>query len=152
NYLAEFNMAAPYAYGSEDAITGYTNYSEPLAHPFGSNFWEMLGILNYSINRFDIAIQANYGNYGLDPERSDNYGMNLLKPITEEQPGEIGQGLTTELVYASGTVAYILNPKYNLRLEAGARFRRQENDVGRNTSGMIIFGLRASFRDFYYDF
>lgn len=153
NYLAEYNMAVPYAYGSEDVITGYTNYSEPLAHPLGGNFNEIVGKLNYSYKRFDFALQGNYASHGLDPKMStENYGGNPLRPIEDEMGSEIGQGVSTDLLYGSGTIAYILNPKYNLRVEAGARFRQEKNSIGKNTSGMFIFGLRASFRDFHYDF
>ena len=152
NYLVEYNRAAPYAYSSKDVITGYTNYSEPLAHPLGGNFNEVLGKLNYTYKRFDFSLQANYAQYGVDPAGEVHYGGNLLKPIEQEQGSKVGQGIETDLLYGSGIVSYVFNPKYNLRLEAGAALRRQTNSLNKNTSGMLIFGLRASFRDLHYDF
>jgi hypothetical protein len=32
----------------------YSFYGEPLAHPYGANFREFLGILNYSFGRIDL--------------------------------------------------------------------------------------------------
>ena len=60
--------------------------------------------------------------------------------------------LTSNLLFADARVAYLINPKYNLRLEAGTSLRREKNDVHTRSSGMITLGLRASFRNLYYDF
>ncbi|RZJ60306.1 MAG: gliding motility protein RemB, partial [Flavobacterium sp.] len=57
-----------------------------------------------------------------------------------------------DLYYAEGRVAYIINPKYNLRLELGGIFRRERNAVGATNAGIITFGLRSSFRNLYTDF
>lgn len=38
NYLAEFNTARPYTYAHFDRLSNYSNYNQPLAHPFGANF------------------------------------------------------------------------------------------------------------------
>lgn len=154
NFLGEFNMAQPYSYADGDPLTSYSNYHQPLAHPFGANFNEFVGIVNYSIQKFDFSIQGNYGKYGLDPNQADNYGKNIFKPYYEphDQGSSIGQGLSTSLAYLDGRVAYILNPKYNLRLEAGATFRRESNSEWKKSTGMLTLGLRASFRNLYYDF
>jgi hypothetical protein len=154
NFLAEYNFAKPYSYSDNDPLTSYNNYLQPLAHPFGANFREFVGIANYSYKKFDFSLQGNYGNYGLDPTDADNYGKNLFKPYDKnlENGDAIGQGLKTTMVYTDVKVAYILNPKYNLRLEAGAALRRESNSEWTNNSSLLTLGLRASFRNLYYDF
>lgn len=154
NFLGEFNMAQPYTYTDGDPLTSYSNYHQPLAHPFGANFNEFVGIVNYSFQKFDFSLQGNYGTYGLDPNSTDNYGKDIFKPYYEpyDQGASIGQGLKTNLAYLDGRVAYILNPRYNLRLEAGAVFRRESNKEWTKNTGMLTLGLRASFRNLYYDF
>lgn len=154
NFLAEYNFAKPYSYADNDPLTGYSNYSQSLAHPLGANFREFVGIANYSYKKFDFSLQGNYGLYGLDVEESDNYGKDLFKPYDAglTHDGAIGQGLKTNMVYADAKVAYVVNPKYNLRLEAGAGLRRESNSEWTNTSTLITLGLRASFRNLYYDF
>lgn len=144
NFLAEFNYAQPYAYTSDDPLSNYSNYRQPLAHPFGANFNELIGILNYSFQRFDFSLQANYGRYG-------SQGRNIF--ITEDSdPDLLIPDFTSNLIYADARVAYILNPKYNLRIEAGASIRRESNDILTRNSGMLTLGLRSSFRNLYYDF
>src|SRR5690606_12940463 len=54
NFLGEFNMAQPYTYTDGDPLTSYSNYHQPLAHPFGANFNEFVGIVNYSFQKFDF--------------------------------------------------------------------------------------------------
>src|SRR5690606_33610550 len=48
NFLGEYNLAKPYSYANDDPLFSYSNYSQPLAHPFGANFNEVVGIMNYS--------------------------------------------------------------------------------------------------------
>src|SRR5690606_2985738 len=84
NFLSEYNFAKPYSYTNEDVLTNYSNYSQPLAHPFGANFREFVGILNYSYSKFDFSLQGNYGFYGLDLPTDGgieaNYGKDIFKP------------------------------------------------------------------------
>ena len=66
----------------------------------------------------------------------------------------IAQGVGNNLLYADGRISYLFNPKYNLRVEAGAVYRRHGvPQQGRHhQTGMLTLGLRASFRNLYYDF
>jgi len=154
NYLFEFNTAAPYTYANQAPIVNYTQFTEPLAHPFGANFKEWLGILNYSIGKFDLQGQLDYARYGLN-SAGINYGKDITLPDNTALPagsGGTGQGLATSLKYAEGTVAYLLNPKFNLRIEIGGILREEKNSVNDTKTTLITFGLRSSFRNLYHDF
>jgi hypothetical protein len=170
NYLLEYNGAKPYTYSQFNAINNYAQQNEPLAHPWGANFKEFVGLLNYSYKRFDFSGQLTYGHYGLDANGL-NWGKNIFlsyaKPARYSGPPEdfgnrsspytittgnyIGQGITTNMYFAEGKVAYILNPKYNLRIEIAGLYRRESNDFSINTTKMISIGLRSSFRNLYQD-
>lgn len=154
NYLAEYNTAKPYTYSSRTSILNYAHYNEPLAHPYGANFKEIVGILNYPYKRFDITGQLNYAKYGLDIGTA-NYGKDPFKPYPTavKQTGNfIGQGITTNFLYLDGRIAFIVNPKYNLRLELGGIFRKESSLLNVPNTSMITFGLRSSFRNLYQDF
>ena len=154
NYLAEFNTARPYTYAHFDRLSNYANYNQPLAHPFGANFREFLGLLNYSVNKFDFQGQGLYAVYGLDAG-GENYGKNIFKDYTTrsvQYGSHVGQGIATDLYMLQGKVAYLLNPKYNLRLELGGVFRQEKNNLKTDKTAMVTFGLRSSFRNLYYDF
>ncbi|MBE9584324.1 gliding motility protein RemB [Mucilaginibacter sp. JRF] len=154
NYLAEYNTAQPYAYSGAERLSGYTAFSEPLAHPFGANFRETLGILNYSVGRFDLQGKVIYAKYGLDATATDNNGKNILLAFNGDNiPGtSTGQGLSTTLKYAEGTVGFILNPRYNLKLEVGGIYRQLSNTVGTSNTTLLTIGLRSTFRNIYTDF
>jgi hypothetical protein len=154
NYLVEYNTAAPYTYSDQSPIVSYAQLSEPLAHPFGANFKEWLGILNYSLGRFDFQGQLDYARYGLNTGNM-NYGkdITLANNIGIPSGNSItGQGLATTLKYAEGTVSYVLNPKYNLRIEIGGLLRQEKNSQTDTKTALVTFGLRSSFRNLYHDF
>ncbi|TAF43897.1 MAG: gliding motility protein RemB [Sphingobacteriales bacterium] len=167
NYLTEYNVARPYTYTSRPygeskttSIGNYAHFSEPLAHPFGANFREFVTILSYSIDKIDFFGKVNYGIYGLN-FNSDNYGKDIFLPYNTvvEHPGKtngagqrIAQGLKTDLLYLDGRVSYLLNPKYNLRIELGAVLRSETNNLANNQTKWLTLGVRSSFRNLYYDF
>lgn len=153
NYLIETNGAKPYTYSERGPIINYSENGEPLAHPWGANFREVVGLLNYSYKRFDFSGEADYGRYGLDIDGL-NYGKDPFKDYVNPAKAVgnyIGQGLTTNMVFLEGKVAYLLNPKYNLRLELGGIIRQEKNAQFNDKSTMITFGLRSSFRNIYND-
>lgn len=155
NYLAEFNTVRPYTYQHFTPITAYTNYSQPLAHPLGANFREGVARLNYGIKRFDFEVQGNWAMYGADPDATTNFGGDIFKYYTEypsEFGNTIGQGVTTHLVYFGFKTAYLINPKYNLRIELSTAHRKNWSADHRNSSSLFSIGLRSSFRNQYHDF
>ncbi|MCJ0741488.1 gliding motility protein RemB [Pedobacter montanisoli] len=154
NYLAEFNTARPYTYAHFDRMSNYSQYNQPLAHPYGANFRETLGLLNYSFKRFDFQGQLLYANYGLDGT-GENYGKDIFKNYNTrvaDYGNHIGQGLSTDLYIIQGKIAYLLNPKYNLKLELAGTYRQEKNSKWNNKTNWVTFGLRSSFRNIYYDF
>ncbi|HYK76767.1 MAG TPA: gliding motility protein RemB [Daejeonella sp.] len=154
NYLAEYNLARPYTYAHFEEITSYSNYGQALAHPFGANFRELASIWNYSAGRFDFSGQGNYGRYGLDAD-GENYGKNIFAPYGTRQAdygNNIGQGISTSLYYLDGRISYLMNPKYNLRIELGGIYRNEKNAQMNHKTSLVILGLRSSFRNLYYDF
>lgn len=152
--LAEFNTARPYTYSSRSSLINYGHYNQPLAHPFGANFREMLGIVNYSYKKFRFSLQGNYAQYGLDPAGANNGKDILLSYNTRrgDYGNAIGQGIKTSFKYLDGRVSWLVNPKTNLRLEAGAVYRNESNSLSADPTKWITFGLRSSFRNIYQDF
>jgi hypothetical protein len=154
NYLVEFNTASPYTYSNQYPIVNYAQLNEPLAHPFGANFREVLGIVNYSVGKFDLQGQLNYAKYGLNTA-SVNYGKDITLADNSLLPASnngTGQGISTTLKYAEGTVAYMLNPKYNLRVEVGAVLRQETNALTDTKTAWLTLGLKTTFRNLYHDF
>ena len=153
NFLVEYNTAKPYTYSARSSIESYSSNGEPLAQPWGANYRELVGRLNYSYQRFDFTAEADFGRYGYDLN-----GLNEGKDIFElyTDPAQTygnytGQGLTTNMVYLQGKVAYVINPKYNLRFELGFIYRTEQNSAYDDHTNWVTIGLTSSFRDIYYD-
>jgi len=107
-----------------------------------------VGILNYSIGRFDLQGQLNYAKYAFGVEQLvGGSGPTITRGIISST-----QTISNTLKYAEGTVAYVLNPKYNLRLEMGGLVRQSTSSISDTKTVMFIFGLRSTFRDLYHDF
>jgi hypothetical protein len=154
NYLAEFNTARPYTYSHFERITSYSGMSQPLADPLGANFREIVMLLNYTYKRFDVQAQGVIAKYGLDPAGM-NYGQNIFLDYdtrVSDYGNSIGQGLATNLLFLEPKVSYLINPKYNLRLELGGVYRREKSVNFTNNTKLITFGLRSTFRNLYQDF
>lgn len=154
NAQLEFNTARPYSYSSKEHFTNYGHYNQPLAHPFGANFREFLAIVNYRYKRFDLRLQANKAIYGLDTD-SLNFGKNIYKSYDTRVSDEgifTGNGLKTNFYYADAKLAYVLNPKNNLRLELGYVWRQEKNNQYNDKQHFFNIGIRSSFRNLYTDF
>ena len=168
NYLVEYNTARPYTYSQRKSVLNYGHYNQPLAHPFGANFREVLSIWNYSIKRWNVYAHANFAKYGLDP-LSGNYNPNLNlsygKDIYEAYVNRAKvngldnnyghrtlQGLKTNFLYLDTRLSYLINPKTNLRIELGSAYRKESNAQFSNATNWVTFGLRSSFRNLYQDF
>ena len=148
------NAARPYTYSQRTTLNNYGHYNQPLADPFGANFVEWVNIADYRYKRFFLRGQITYAKYGLD-SAGINYGKNIFESYytrAQDFGNHIGQGLKTSLVNVQGNVAYLLNPKYNLRLEASVTARQEKNDQWKKSELIFSVGLRASFRQLYYDF
>lgn len=154
NVLSEVNAARPYTYSQRTTLNNYGHNNQSLAHPLGANFIEWVNIADYRYKRFFLRGQITYAKYGLDTA-GINYGHDIFESYNtraEDFGNHIGQGLKTTLTNVQGTVAYLLNPKYNLRLEAGVTARQEKNAKYNNKEFIFSLGLRASFRQLYYDF
>ena len=153
NYLAEFNTARPFTYSQRSTLLNYGHYAEALAHPMGANFREFLTIWNYQVNKWALFAEANYANYGLDNGQNVGKDINASYVTRGTNYGyQTGNGLKTDFIYLDGRVSYVVNPKYNLRLELGGIFRQEKNSLANDKTTMVTFGLRSSFRNIYQDF
>lgn len=156
NLLAELNTIRPFTYTALNPLISYSHYGQPLGDPLGTNFREFIIIGNYTCKRFDFRTQFNFALQGLDdPKSGQSTGGDLFKPYTVRTSNEgffIGSGVRSNFFFADIRASYILNYKNNLRFEVGYTNRTLNNQLVHHTSDYFSFGVKASFRNFYYDF
>ncbi len=151
----EINLASPYTYSHKDPLKNYGHYNQSLAHPLGANFYEGIGIVEYSKNRYECRLQLNYSIFGADSSSQNSVGQNIYQSYdhrTTDYGNYIGQGIKTNLLYADIKVAYVVNPLTNLRFEASCTYRSLTSTIESSKTFWVNIGVRSSFRNLYYDF
>ena len=147
--LGEYNMVKPFTYSHKSSMENYGNMHQALAHPLGSNFKELLAVINYRKDRWQFQIKIAYAKVGADINGdSTNYGQNIYRSYADNR-NEYGnfllQGELTKLIKTEVKLAYIINPLWNLRLETGFRMYTYSNtnaDLKQNT---IFLSLKTLF-------
>src|SRR5690554_1403642 len=74
DFLAEYNSVTPESYASANILQGYTNLNQPLAHPMGAGFEEVIGQATYYYKRIYVSAKYGYTTYsdwGRDPLLSE---------------------------------------------------------------------------------
>lgn len=142
-FMLEYNMASEKAYTFYDNILHYSHYNQPLAHPAGNKFNEIIFISAYSIKRFEFVVKLNILKLGIknifdfyQPEENyDNYHHTATAPY---------------IVNSDFQIIYNLNRANKLQIFLGLSPRIDfalNNDIT-----FIQAGLRTAFRSNYYDF
>lgn len=152
--FTEANLVKPYTYTHKNTQRSYTNYGDGLAHPLGANFIENVSRIEYKYKRWMPMLQVNYSQYGLDSLTGTNVGKNILASYNsrdKEYGNKLLQGIPASLLFIDARLAYLLNPKINMRLELGYSYRNEMIDGTANVTNIFTFGLRSSFRNLYFD-
>lgn len=152
---AEYNRVRPYTYAHQDLFRSYTHYEQPLAHPLGANFEEVIGIARYQpLPRLQLQAKLIGATYGSDTLDS-NWGQNLLldNATRERDYGNVlGQGVSNQLLIADLTASYQLG--HNLFAEVRYLHRRRENalEPEADVTNYTSLGIRWNIRQRHFDF
>jgi len=151
----EGNWVRPYTFTHYDSVSNYTHYNQPLAHPVGANFSEIIVIARYqptgnfwiTAKWFDIfmgqdSLKGVYPNLYYT-----NFGGNIQQTATEPTVNslygnKIAQGVNTHLTIGELTFTYML--RHNLFIDAGLTYRAAYSNIHRYDEG--VFYWYASIR------
>lgn len=162
----EFNLVRPYMYSHYDGEDNYAHLNQPLAHPWGANFYEIVARAQYNYKRFYVQYKMNYGQWGDDITTEDGefqyYGHDIYNNYydyyhIEGKNGRYGHYLLTgeknTLLMNNVVVSWLVNPSYNLNIFADITHRYQNIEVENHQNNFIItFGIRTTLDRKYYDF
>lgn len=153
-FQTEYNWVRPYTYSQKTPIINYGHYNQPIAHPYGANFWESVNFIRYNYKRIFFNYQFIYSIYGDDPPGM-NYGKDIYlsyETRVQDYDNYVGQGIETKLLYNKISVSYLINPAYNLNFTFGYVNRNLKTDTDTHTTNYIFMGLKTSIGNTYYDF
>jgi hypothetical protein len=128
----ESNRVRPFTYSHSDSIANYTHYNQPLAHPLGANFQEVIGIARYQpAPKWYLEGKLFFWKQGVDTSNTVSYGSNIFLPYTYRN---MDDGFTVgEQVYSSNTftASFLLSYelKQNLFIDLSAFYRKYNVDA-----------------------
>ncbi len=159
---AEVNIVRPFTYTHYDTIANYTNYNQPLAHPLGAGFGELIGIARYQpVKNLYLTLKGTYYRQGLDSNGS-NYGSNIFinygdrTPVLASDPEhgyKLINGIKTTTLLLGLNASYELRENLFIDLGASHRLRKYDNGFAPDQTTTYIYGgLRLNIARRDYDF
>lgn len=152
----EYNLVRPHTYSHRDILTNWAHYAQPLAHPFGANFRELLFQVHYRKGRWLGRAAFHNALLGRDEDKDANWGGDIFKSFEVRSADTgvvVGNGISSNFTFWRAEIAYIINPSYNLRFQVGAQNRQEDaRNVGLPNSRIIYLGLRTNMYEIYQDF
>jgi hypothetical protein len=145
----ETNIIRPFTYSHRDSIANYTHYNQPLAHPLGANFKELIGIARYQpAPKWLLQAKAIYYKQGKDTGTT-SFGGNIFYPNVppyrkNEYGYTIANGVPTKVALASMLLSYELRP--NLFIEANGLYRKQTAPTNTHISSRNSFTMSIGVR------
>jgi len=157
----ETNIVRPYTYSHHNSELNYSHYYQPLAHPWGSNFMELIGIARYQKNRWYGNFKAIYGKKGFDFNGSDiSYGGDIFNShslTSDSYNNTFYQGNTANILTTDLQLGYIINPTTNLHIFANVSYRSFDSKepisyFKQTNTTWFSFGLKTDVFNSYFDF
>jgi len=160
---AEYNSVRPYTYSHDELNLNYGHNNQSLAHPWGANFREFIGIASYTKNRWFANAKMVFGKKGFDFSNATDatsYGSNIYKVNdfrVSDYGNTNGQGNKATVFIGDLQAGYLVNPATNLKLFIGLTYRKFKIDQSTNAfntlnTTWINFGLKTDVFNWYFDF
>jgi len=133
----EYNTVRPYTYThQDDSGINYSHYNQPLAHPLGANFREVIAKLRYQpIQPLIFSARVTYADFGTDTD-STNVGANIFMnnrdrttpegSDSDEYGHKTGQGIGNTLLIGHFTASYQL--RHNVYFDFDYQYRNRSSD------------------------
>ena len=152
----EFNYVRPFTYSHASEQQNYSQYNQPLADPFGANFYETLAFISYKHKNWQIDLKGMYTVVGRDSANSKkSIGQNIFLSYdlrSQDFGNHIAQGIQYNIMQGEFKFTYFIIRGLNLRLEAGV-IERYTHAVGYSNSTPYVYaGIKTSMHNFYRDY
>lgn len=146
---AEFNRVTPYTYSHYRSSQSWSQYGQPLAHPLGANFRELVTRIVFQparLPRLMLIGTTMFASKGMDIGyyTGVNYGGNIFRNYNTRR-GDFGnellQGQKAGILNTEWKLSYMA--KHNLWLDLGWQYRKQTGWNATSASWLHL-GLRLN--------
>lgn len=156
----EGNVVRPYTYSHANQFTSYTHFMQPIAHPLGSNFYEMAAVVRYQpIPKLNMTLKALYIQTGRDNGVNDltfvNWGSDPNKSYNSRQQdynNKIAQGTDNTIVSADLLASYMLRHNFFIDFKQTLRNSKSTDPIFNNNTSLTSVALRWNIAARNYDF
>jgi hypothetical protein len=151
----ETNRIRPFTYSHSDTIANYSHYNQPMAHPLGANFQEVITILRYQpAPKWYVLAKGIYYFQGLD-SAGKNFGSNPMRSYTtrpRDAGFKIGSGNKATCLNALLQLSY--EWRENLFFDVSFQYRKYSsaNIPGESNTKIVTAGIRLNMFKRDYDF
>ena len=145
----EYNSATPYMYTHSPVRQAYMHGGLPLAHPLGTSFSEVVGIVDAGFGRYWFQCKVNVAVFQRDTSLMYNHGTDLNRP-DDDLPSPEG-AVERTLTFLDINASYLFNQNTNLRFVLGCSRRDVPGDGDGMQSTYIYASVRTSLFNRYYD-
>jgi hypothetical protein len=111
----EYNRVSANAYAGPEKLLGWMHYQEPLAHPYGNNFQEFVGLFSYSWRRWQVASHTNIARQLTTITDENAYKAERLPYFTNGQ----------KLYWQNFQLSWVVNPKSMVNMAMGYTYRKE---------------------------
>jgi len=150
----EYNHVRPFTYSHWTSAQSYGHYYQPLAHPLGANFDELVGIVRYSYKRLFVEFKGVGSRCGTDLP-NQNVGQNIFESYAskrKEYGNTVGQGVSNILIHTDFNISLLINPMYNLNICVGGNYRLFALSKDITSYDLLYVALRTSLDNFSIDY
>ncbi len=156
----EWNYVRPFMYTHADTRQNYSHAGQPLAHPYGSNFSEVLAMGEYRSGRWSLRDLFSYAYMGRDTGMF-SWGNDIFRPESDRPERDLqgrkqnygyylGGVLGQQVISNDLRVTYMIDPHTGLGLEASYLMRANVVEEGEDVmTHYFRVGLVCRFRNQY---
>lgn len=163
----EGNLVRPFTYSHlwrleefpQVSTANYSHFSQPLAHPLGSNFWEIVSTVGYAITpRLRVNGKYLFAKQGQNPTTSDgeeivNIGSDILIPNGSRRDNfgnTLLQGDLRTISHASIDLNYDLY--HNVTLQAVYTYHTDTSYKNNQINQYLGLGLMVNSKNYQVDY
>lgn len=152
-YRSELNFARPYTYSHASSSQNYGNQGYTLAHPYGGNFYEILGELKWQNKKWSIKVFGNYFSHGADKDDGLSYGGDIYASYNirpHEYGNTIAQGIKNNGIRLLVTTSYLIDQGSNLQVFM--EHQLHGNTAYSQPNYQVVIGIRSCLWNDYRNY
>jgi hypothetical protein len=151
---SEWNLVRPFTYTHGSPVQSWGHLGQPLAHPFGANFYEWVNTVSYQYKKYHFTYEFIWAAYGRDRD-GQNLGGNIFRSYRspfKQYNNEMLQGLKSTFHFSRLEVSRVISPIMNIEAYFSHTWRFEKNEFGLDNEHFVQLGVRIPVNRITNDF